>query len=492
MDFAALLEGLYYILTPTAMFYLFVGVLISSTVVALPGIDTKTALALSIPVVFTLDTYEAVALIIGIWGVSNTANSITSILFAIPGGVGSQATILDGYPMSQQGQSGRALAASFTSSALGGIFGVGVLFLSIPIMQTMILLLGSAEMFLIIMLGIGIVGYLSGKNNRLEGIIVGTIGLLVGTVGIHVTTGSYRFTFDIAYMMDGFSLIPVTIGLFAIPELITLVATNSSIDRTNSVSNTTDRFQGVKDTFTEWKLVIKSSIIGTWIGIIPGLGGAVADWIAYGFAKKTEPGADKTFGKGDVRGVIAIDAATNAKEGGSLIPTLAFGIPGSPTTALVLTAFTVVGIVPGKDVLDDRLYLLYSMIWLLLIATVFTSVLLYFLIQPMSKLTKLNPEILVPFLCIFCVLGTFSINNSFWDCLVMLGFTGLGYWFKLHAWPRSPLLIGMLLGPDAERYLSTSVQLHGWDFFITPSYLVIIAFVICMIWISKVFTKRSV
>ena len=463
----AVWAGLIHILEPTAFLYMMLGIVISSTLVALPGIGSKTAIALLLPLAFTLDKFEAICLIVSVWAVSNTANSITSILFAVPGGSGSQATILDGYPMARNGEASRALSAAFTSSALGGIFGAIVLAISLPVLKPLVILLGPPEFFVLILFGIAMVSTLSGKN-KAKGLVIGILGLLVSSVGIHLVSGIPRFTFGNLTLMDGLNLIPVTIGLFAIPELISLAASGSSISRMELNDLDSGRRQGIRDSLTHWWLVIRSSLVGVWVGMIPGLGSSVADWFAYGHARATEKGAEETFGKGDVRGVIAVDSATNAKEGGSLIPTLAFGIPGSSTLALVFGGLLIVGVKPGKEILTTHLDVTFSFIWLLIIASVITSLLCIVFIKPLAKATQVRPTLLVPIICAVSVVGAFANSNNFGDIIVMATFGVFGYWLRLHGWPRPPLLLGLVLGPEAERHLWTSYQLYEWEFVLRP------------------------
>ncbi|MFT5440090.1 MAG: TctA family transporter [Alphaproteobacteria bacterium] len=473
----AAIEGLLGILQWKAFLLMMVGIIISSTLVAMPGIGSKTAIALLLPFAFSLNQFEAICLIMSIWAVSNTANSITSILFSVPGGGGSQATIMDGYPMAQNGEAARALSAAFTSSAIGGVIGAMVLFAAIPILRPLVLLLGPPEFFMLVMVGIAMVGSLSGKA-PVKGIIAGAFGLMISMVGVHVITGMHRFTFDQLFLIDGFKLIPVTIGLFAIPELLYMGIKGSGISDLPLGDLSKGRKQGIKDAYTHRWLILRSSMIGVWVGVIPGLGSAVADWFAYGSAKQTCPGARETFGKGDVRGVIAVDAATNAKEGGSLIPTLAFGIPGSSTLALIFGALVIVGITPGRDMLTKDLHLTFSMIWLLVIGSIITTLLCLAFTRQLAMATKLRPSLMIPCILGMAVIGSFAAASRFEDVLIMLGFGTLGYFMRAAGWPRPPLLLGLVLGPIAERYMWTSVQLYGAEFLLRPG--VIIIFIILL------------
>ena len=468
----AAITGLMGILQWKAFLMMMFGIVISSTLVAMPGIGSKTAIALLLPIAFVLNQFEAICLIMSIWAVSNTANSITSILFSVPGGGGSQATIMDGYPMAKNGEAARALAAAFTASAIGGIIGAIVLFAAIPILRPLVLLLGPPEFFMLVMVGIAMVGALSGKA-PVKGIIAGAFGLMISMVGVHMITGIHRFTFDQLFLVDGFKLIPVTIGLFAIPEIIYMGVKGTGISDLPLGDLGAGRKQGMKDAFIHWWLVVRSSFIGVWVGIIPGLGSAVADWFAYGSAKQTCPGARETFGKGDVRGVIAVDAATNAKEGGSLIPTLAFGIPGSSTLALIFGGLIIVGITPGRDMLTKDLHLTFSMIWLLIIGTIITSILCLLFTRQLAMATKLRPSLMIPCILAMAVIGSFAAASRFEDVLMMLGFGTIGYFMRAAGWPRPPLLLGLVLGPIAERYMWTSVQLYGGDFLLRPGVIII-------------------
>ncbi len=473
----AAIDGLLSILHWRAFLLMVVGIVISSTLVAMPGIGSKTAIALLLPFAFVLNKFEAITLIVSIWAVSNTANSITSILFGVPGGGGSQATIMDGYPMARRGEAVRALSASFTVSAVGGILGAMVLLVAIPVLRPLVLLLGPPEFFMLVMMGVAMVGVLSGKD-PVKGIIVGALGLVVAMVGINLITGLPRYTFNNLYLMDGIRLVPLTIGLFAIPEVIYLAVRGSGISEVPLGNLREGMLQGFRDAYRNWWLVVRCSMVGVWIGIIPGLGSSVADWFAYGHAKQTCKGARESFGTGDVRGVIAVDSATNAKEGGALIPTLAFGIPGSSTLALIFGGLVVVGITPGRELLTTQLNVTFSIIWLLIIANVLTSVLCLIFTRQLAQVTMISPSVLVPLILAMAVVGSFADSKRFEDVLVMIAFGTLGYFMRASGWPRPPMLLGVVLGPLAERYLWTSVQLYGLWFLLRPGVLTIFAFLL--------------
>lgn len=476
----AAIEGLLGILHWKAFLLMLFGITISSTLVAMPGIGSKTAIALLLPIAFVLDKFEAVALIVSIWAVSNTANSITSILFSVPGGGGSQATIMDGYPMARKGEAARALSAAFTASAIGGVIGAAILFAAIPILRPLVLLLGPPEFFMLTMIGVAMVGALSGKA-PIKGLIVGALGLTVSMVGVHMLTGLHRFTFDQLHLVDGIKLVPMTIGLFAIPEMIYMAAKGTGISDAPLGDLSKGRKEGIKDAFRHWWLVVRCSFIGAWVGFIPGLGSSVADWFAYGHAKQTCKGARESFGTGDVRGVISVDASTNAKEGGSLIPTLAFGIPGSSTLALIFGGLIIVGITPGRDMLTKDLDVTFSMIWLLVIGSILTTIVCLLFTRQLAMATKLRPSLMIPMILAFAVIGSFAAAGRFEDVLVMIAFGTLGHFMRSAGWPRPPMLLGLVLGPLAERYMWTSVQLYGVGFLVRPGVLIIFALLVASV-----------
>lgn len=476
----AAIQGLLGILQWKAFLLMLFGILISSTLVAMPGIGSKTAIAIMLPFAFTLNKYEAICLIMSIWAVSQTGGCITSILFSVPGGGGSQATILDGYPMARNGEAARALAAAFTSSAIGGVYGALVLMASIPILQPLVLLLGPPEFFMFVMVGLAMVGTLSGSA-PLKGIICSLFGLAISMIGIHSLTGVDRLTFDQLHLMDGIKLVPLTIGLFAVPEMIYMAAKGSSISSMPLGDLSSGRWQGIKDSFKHSWLVFRCSMIGVWIGILPGLGSSVTDWFAYGHAKQTEKGARDSFGNGDVRGVIAVEAANNAGAGGGLIPTLAFGIPGSSTLALIFGGLIIVGIQPGKDMLTKDLDVTFSMMWLLIISSILTTIICLVLTRQLAMATKVRPTVLVPMILVMAAIGAFSAAGRYEDVLVMIAFGTLGHFMRAASWPRPPLLLGLVLGPIAERHLATSVQLYGASFLWRPGVLIIFALLIASV-----------
>ncbi len=272
--------------------------------------------------------------------------------------------------MAKKGEAGRALSASYMSSLMGGVFGACLLAVSIPILRPVMLFLGSPELLAFAVLGISMVAILSG-NAPLRGLAAGCLGIMIAMIGTDPQSGTLRWTFNSLYLWDGLPLTPLLLGVFALPELCDLLITRTAIAAGFEKADIyKGQWQGVKDCMQHWWLIVRCSWIGGGIGSIPGISASVVDWLAYGHALKTEKGAALTFGKGDVRGVIASESSNNAKEGGALVPTIAFGVPGSATMAILLGAFLIHGLVPGPDMLHKNLDITYSMVWSVALANI--------------------------------------------------------------------------------------------------------------------------
>src|SRR5882672_6180613 len=338
----------------------------------LPGLGGATTLALMLPFIYTMQPVEAFAFLLGMHAVVATTGDITSVLFGLPGEATSAATVVDGYAMTKKGEAGRALGAALASSLVGAIVGAVALAAAIPVVRPLVLTFGSPELFMLAIVGLAFIASLSGEGTRgmVRGFIAAGLGLLLATVGQDPQAGVARFTFDLLYLWQGLDLVPVLVGIFAIPEIIDLAGRGTSIAGSMPKEKlSAGALEGVKDTFRHFWLTIRCSLIGTFIGILPGLGGSVAQWMAYGHATQSARTAEerKGFGQGDVRGVLGPGAANNSKEGGSLVPTIAFGVPGSTAMAILLGGFVLLGLVPGPDMLTKHLPLTFSMVWTIVI-----------------------------------------------------------------------------------------------------------------------------
>lgn len=424
-----------------------------------PGLGGVVGLAILIPFTYSMDPLAAFAFLVGMGAVTTTSDTIPAVLFGVPGTSGSAATVVDGYPMARNGESGRAFGAAYSASLIGGVFGALLLGLSIPLLRPIMLYMGSPELLMLTVLGLSMVAVLSGKA-PLRGLAAGVIGLVLAMVGLGSQGGSIRWTFEQIYLWDGLPLVPITLGLFAIPELVDMAITRSRIDQGGDRARgdlSKGQWQGVKDTFQYWKLTLRTGALGAGLGAIPGLGSAVVDWLAYGHTVRTEK-KNPRFGEGDVRGVIGPEAANNAKTGGALVPTIAFGVPGSAAMALLLGAFLMHGLIPGPSMLTKNLDITYGIIWSLAIANILGAGLCLLFANQFAKVALIRFGILVPVITVVVFLGAFQSSKSWGDLAVLLLFGALGWIMKRLNWPRPPLLLGFVLGGIFERYLWLSIN----------------------------------
>jgi TctA family transporter len=460
--------------------YMMLGMAIGFVVGILPGLGGATTLALMLPFIYNMDPTTAFAFLLGSNAVTATTSGITSVLFGVPGEGITAATIVDGHPMAKNGEAGRALGAALMSSLVGAVFGAFMLALAIPIVSPLVLSIGSAEFFMLAVLGISFVASLSGGNIP-KGLIAGGLGLALAMVGLDPIESVPRFTLEgilgednALFLWDGVSLIAVTVGLFAIPEIIDLAVKGTSIAGTNQPGKLGGVMEGVKDTFRHWKLVLRCSGLGAYIGLIPGMGGGPAQWLAYAHAVQSSPNKER-FGRGAVEGVLGPGAANNSKEGGSLIPTLAFGVPGSVSMAILLGAFIIQGIVPGPDLLnpDKHLTLTFSFVWIIVVTNIVTVAICFLFLNQLAKVTFIKGTYLIPFLLLLIYLGGFAVKNSFGDMMLVVLFGLIGWLMVKYDWQRPPLLLGLVLGGIAENNLFIASRIYGWGWLLHPGVLVI-------------------
>jgi len=474
----ALVQGLLLVLQWNAFSLMLVGMALGFVVGLLPGIGGAATLALMLPFVFKMTPVEAFAFLLGMHSVAATTGDITSILFGVPGEGLSAATVVDGHPMAKQGEAARALGAALMSSLIGAVIGAAALAVSIPIVRPLVLTFGSPELFMITVMGIACITSLSGLGTRaqIKGFAMGFLGLLLATIGQERQSGILRFDFGLTYLWEGLDLIPVLVGIFAIPEIIDLAVRGTSIAGSAPAKLGSGVWQGVRDAFTHWWLVVRCSAVGVFVGILPGAGGGVAQWMAYAHAVQSAKDAkDRSrFGAGDVRGVLGPGAANNSKEGGDLIPTIAFGVPGSGAMAILLGAFLIMGLHPGPDMLTKHLSVTYSMVWTLVIANVITVVICLCGLKYLALVTRVRGSLILPLLLLLVFVGSYTANKQIADLLVTLGAGAVGYLMVRYGWPRAPLVLGFVLGKLAETYLFISMARYGFGWLTQPLVIVLI------------------
>lgn len=473
----AISSGLVALLTPQAMLFMLIGVIYGLIIGVLPGLGGIVALALLLPFTYGFDVAATLALLLGahiatIWG-----SSVTGILFNVPGAAKSLASCFDGYPMTQQGQATRALSASAMAALLGGLAGAVFLALSIPVIRPIMLALGPSEYLMMAIWGLTIIATFS-EGSLLKGMIAAVFGVLVAFIGMDIVTATPRFTFDVDFLFDGVSFPVAMIGMFAISEMMKLYVKGGSIVDHSVVDEKSTVLEGVKDAFRHWGLVLRSSLLGVWIGVLPGVGASVGGIAAYAQAAQTSKHPER-FGKGAVEGVIAPDATVGANEGGGLMPTLAFGIPGGEGMAILLVAFIGIGIVPGPDMLTNHLDLVFTMVWIIVLANVMVTVIGLAAAPHLAKLPAMNPNLMIPLVLSVCFIGAFAVRGHIEDVAVAVAFGVLGFLMEKYHYSRANFVIGMVLATMIERNLHLSLTLYGDYFLFTrPITLAMFAFIL--------------
>ena len=473
------------ILQPVVLGYLVLGVLMGLCIGVFPGLGGIAGLSLLLPFMFGMDPILGLALMIGMVAVVPTSDTFASVLMGIPGSSASQATVLDGFPMAQKGKAARALSAAFASSLFGGLVGASFLTVFILVARPIVLEFRTPELLMITIFGLSMVGILAGRV-AIKGIVAAGLGMLIGTIGEGASSGDLRMSsYDFPYLVDGLKLVIVGLGIFAIPEIITLVRNDRAISQEAQIGG--GWIAGIKDWFANIWLSVRCSIIGVIVGVIPGLGGSVVDWIAYGHTVQTSKNKSN-FGKGDVRGVIGPESSNNAKEGGGLVPTLLFGIPGSGSMAIFIGAIALLGsgqIEVGPAMLKNNLDITYAIVWLLALANVVGTVLCIAASGGIAKLTTIRFVLLAPFLFMIISFAAFQSGQNLMDLVALFAIGFLGILMRRFDWSRPAFLIGFVLSNPAETYANQAIQIaqsrfrkgfvEGIDYIFSPIVLVLLA-----------------
>ncbi len=452
------------ILQPVVLGYLVLGVVMGLAVGVFPGLGGIAGLSLLLPFMFGMDPVLGLALMVGMVAVVPTSDTFASVLMGIPGSSASQATVLDGFPMAKKGEAARALSAAFSSSLFGGLVGATFLTIFILVARPIVLAFGLPEMLMITVFGLSMVAVLAGRI-PLKGVAAAGLGIMIGTIGEADAGGSLRMaSYDIPYLTDGLKLVIVGLGIFAIPEIVSLLRQDKSIAKDANLG--AGWLDGVKDWFANIWLSVRCSIIGVIVGVIPGLGGSVVDWIAYGHTVQSTKDKSK-FGSGEVRGVIGPESSNNAKEGGGLVPTLLFGIPGSGSMAIFIGAVALLGsgeIEVGPSMLKNNLDITYSIVWLLALANVVGTVLCIAASGGIAKLTTIRFAYLAPFLFMLISFAAFQSGQNFEDLLALFVIGLIGVFLRRFDWSRPAFLIGFVLSNPIEKFTNQAFQIASFRF----------------------------
>jgi TctA family transporter len=475
-----LLEALGTVLSGTNILYLMFGVSIGLVVGVLPGFGGAVGLALLLPFVYGMDPTAGIAMLIGLMSVVCTSDTFPAVLIGIPGSVSSQATVVDGFPLAKKGEAARALAGAFTASMFGGVFGAVVLTGAILVARPIVLAFGTGEMLMLAVLGISMVGVLTGQS-VLKGLLAAAVGLMIGMIGTAPATSEYRFEFQILYLSNGVPLLIIALAVFALPEIVDLLRTGKAVSERSLLGH--GWIQGIKDAIRHRWLILRCSAIGCLIGILPGLGGSVVDWIAYAHAMQSAKDRSE-FGKGDIRGVLAPESSNNAKEGGALIPTLIFGIPGSSGTAILMGGMILLGVEPGITMVTHDLPLVYTIIWSLAIANIIGAVACIALAAPIARLSAINFNYIAPFMIMLIMFAAFQSSKG-WGDLIALTLLGIfAIYMRRYGYSRPALVVGFVLANGIETNLYQTVNFYGIEVFLRPIFLVLLAMAAISTWIG--------
>ena len=459
--FEALGAGLALLFTWQGTLYLCLGVLVGLVFGAVPGLGGTTAIALLMPLTFGMEPWLAITMIGGVMGATSFGGSVSAILLNTPGIAPNAATCFDGYPLARQGKGGMAIGAAAAASSTGGLIGIFTLVAIIPLAKQIVLSFGPPEFFMLALLGLSAIAVSTG-GAFLRGLISALFGLMLAVVGYDAVSGGYRFTGGVEYLYDGIPLVPALVGLFALSEMINLSIKGGTVASEKSASGLSGMLPGIVAVYRNWGILLRGSAIGTFIGALPGVGGTVASFLAYTATVQTAKDRD-TFGSGNIKGVIAPESANNAKDGGSLIPTLSFGIPGSAESAIFLGVLILHGIEPGPMLLLEEQEVVVSIILALTASTVLASLFGLMVTRQLSMITLVDVNVLVPTVVSVALVGTYALKGEFGDVVLAAVFGIVGYLMIRFDFPRITLVIALVLGELAERSYHQSIAMADGD-----------------------------
>jgi len=444
---------------------LFLGTLFGLVLGVLPGLGPTTGGALILPFTITLDPLSAIVLLTAIYCAGTYGGAITAILINTPGTPAAAATCLDGYPLAQRGEAGRALGMATFGSAFGGMFSVVVLVFFAPILANIAYEFGQPEYFALAIFGLTMLASI-GEGSPTKNLIAGAFGILLSTVGKDIMASIDRFTFGVNELTEGIGFIPVVVGMFAMSEL--LVQSNLTNQIFERIAIKAVKLPTKEDFKYCFKTILRSSGIGSFIGVLPAEGGTVASLIGYSEARRWSKKPEE-FGKGAIDGIAGAETANNAATGGAMVPTLALGIPGSATTAVILTGLIIHGLRPGPDLFKEQPEFLYGIFGAMFFANILFFIFGFFGAKLFARITLIPNRLLWPMILTLSVCGTYSLNQSFTDVFLMLGFGIIGFVMRKFGFSVVPVIIGLILGQLVELTLRQSLVIFDgdWTMFFT-------------------------
>lgn len=490
-------QGIFSLTDPMILLMIFAGTVFGVVIGALPGLTSTMGVALLVPVTFGMSPEMGLALLGAIYCSSTYSGAISAILINIPGTPANCCTILDGYPMTQKGESGRAIALATSASAFGGFISIFALLFMAPPLAEFALKFGAQEYFLLALFGVSVIASLSDRN-MLKGLWAGALGLFLSIIGMHPLTGDVRFTAGIAELYSGLPIVIALIGLYSIPEVISsLSGSDNSEKQVNAVGSGV--ISQMMELFKYKMLIFRATVIGIIVGIVPGAGSSIASFVAYDDAKRSSK-TPELFGTGSPEGVIASETSNNAVVGGSLIPALTLGVPGNAVSAVLIGGLMIHGLKPGPTLFIENSGIVYSFIMSLFVSNLAFIPVGLFIARYGIKLIETPASILGPLVIGLAVMGSYAINMYVVEIMLMLGIGLIGFLMKEFDVPREPLVLGLVLGSMAEGELARAFSLvHGSVPMLlksmarSPLSLVIIALTLLSLWqgVRKQFLKKK-
>ncbi len=476
-------EGLLSVLNFGTFGVILIGVIIGIIFGAIPGLTSTMGVALCLPITFSMTPLNGITMLVALYVGGTSGGLISAILLKIPGTPSSVATTFDGAPMAERGEGGRALGIGILYSFLGTILSIIALIFIAPSLAKIALKFGPYEYFAICLFALTMIGAMVG-DNLLKGLMSGIAGVTFSLFGIASIGGAERFTFGLQDLENGFQLLPVMIGLFAVSEILNVGAEGISANKSQALNCKIKGFGiSLKEFKEQFVNFIRSSLIGIGIGILPGIGGATSNIVAYSVAKQQSKYPEK-FGTGVIDGVIATETSNNASIGGALIPLLTLGIPGDTVTAMILGGLTLHGIAPGPLLFKNSGVLVYGIFAAFLIATFVMLIVEYGGIRLFIKVLSVPKYILLPVILVLCVVGTYGTNHSMFDVWTALIFGGIGFFMEKHKFPQAPMILGFVLGTVVEENLIRGLMYSNnnfWAFFKSPIAAAFMILTFCML-----------
>ncbi|SDL13413.1 tripartite tricarboxylate transporter permease [Aliiruegeria lutimaris] len=472
---------------PLRLAALFAGMIVGMVFGMLPGLGGVAAVSILLPFIYYLDDYSGLAMLLGAVSVVYTSDTITSVLLGAPGSPASAPTAIEGHALAKQGQAARALGVGFLASMVGGLVGALILFLAIPIAGPIVLMLSTPELFMFALVGLFFASSMIGKDLA-KGLAAACLGVLLGVVGPAQAAADFRFTFGQVYLLDGFSLTIVALGLFGVAEVISMLAAGGGISHERM--EVVRWGEGFRDFWRNKWLVLRAAFIGVLGGFVPAVGASASTWVAYGHAIRSTKDKSK-FGKGEIRGIAASEGANNATVISDLVPTVLFSVPGGPAAAIFLGALFSFGYYPGPRMINQNPDLMFLIVWSVALTSVVGAALCFAITPALARLTRIPFAIIAAPLVLIMVIGAYQSTSTMGDIFMLFTLGALGWLMKHGGWPRAPALVGFVLSGPMEQYFWLTNQIHGWSWLTRPGVLLISSVIVIPLILSTIRWLRT-